>query len=212
MAIPIAWICAMGTTSIAPPRIVITLLVAVHAALAGLVLMPEVALPTGPAKRQGLPEFIGQLLSFPVKFRDDSPITTQQLDNARIYLFGTATPYYYRGRVFYHTVFDNDPLLAAIRADLRDPTTLATRQYLVDLNINYLIVNYDEIERLADTYGFGQPALRDKKHATEFRSSIERTIEFAGFIRANPHAKPNEENIELAGEPGTVVYQVTPAK
>jgi hypothetical protein len=82
--------------------------------------------------------------------------------------------------VTYHTVFDTDPLLEKLRAD-----PLEARQYLIDHNINYLLVNYGEIARLANSYGFGQPPFRDKKRATEFTNELKTNIEKMKLPAAN---------------------------
>jgi hypothetical protein len=78
-----------------------------------------------------------------------SPLST-------VYLLGDATPFYFTGRVLYHTTWDTSPLGAAIRKnpDNPDEWTRALRARGVEL----VLVNTREIDRLASS-GWYDPAV-----------------------------------------------------
>lgn len=63
-----------------------------------------------------------------------------------VYLLGDATPFYYTGRVLYHTTWDRSPLAEAIRRWPGQPEQWA--RALAKLDVEYLMVNFAELDRL----------------------------------------------------------------
>ena len=75
----------------------------------------------------------------------------------RILLIGEATPYYMPPGTVYATVFDAHPLAEMMQKGLSSEQILAE---LRRMNVGYIRVHWDEMWRLATSYGFPEPLSR----------------------------------------------------
>jgi hypothetical protein len=148
--VPLAWLLAIGTDVAEPLRVWARFLLACQAAFCALLLRPEAGLFLGPVDADHAP-LIGRVLNLPEDWFLNGPAAASVFSPAdTFYLEGTSTPLYFQGHVIYSTVFDRN-LLAQVLDEKGPAAALA---WLQKQGVNYLIVDWNEIDRLRRTYGF----------------------------------------------------------
>lgn len=78
--------------------------------------------------------------------------------NSRILLLGDSKAFYYPPNTLYATVFDVNPLIELIQGVQRGTLTLTEAQNRLDeLGVTHVIADWQEMYRLANSYGFPDP-------------------------------------------------------
>ena len=170
VAVPLAILAGRGVQGlhtareqipIAALRIVAGTLVAFHALGVAFFLLAETGLLGGvmvPPRTAAPPEPpIGELFSRVVNLAQalEDPDGTVMVPPPKVLLLGEARAWFYTGDVEYFTTFDSHPFLR----ELADPKRALV--WLHDNRVRYLLVNWSEVQRLRNTYGFDPAVTRD---------------------------------------------------
>jgi len=148
--VPLAWLLAVGTDVAEPLRIWTRFLVAIQAVFCLVLLKPEAGLFFGP-ESSDRPMLIGKIFDLPEDLVTNGPTLTPVFPPSdTFYLEGTSRALYFQGDVIYNTVFDRN-LLAQV---LQKSGPAAAVAWLQKQGVNYLIVDWNEVDRLRSTYGF----------------------------------------------------------
>ena len=175
--VPIALLLALGTEKVATIGMLVGAAVGLQALLSGFLFLPELKLFLGPQAPQAL--FVDGLSNIPEVFRYPDfylpvdPKTSKSIalpDATTTYLVGDSKALYYHGTVYYHTVWDADPLVEIYKRDGGG----AAAAYLRGLHVDYLVVNWSEIDRFRSpgNYGF-DPAVTPEMFAQMQKSGLE---------------------------------------
>jgi hypothetical protein len=150
----------VGGLAIGALRIIICAVVAVQALCCAFLLLPEASLFGGSVARGNAPprpQPIGQLFERRwnwALFIEGSQGREIPLNREppleKTLLVGDAAPLFQEGPIVYSTVFDKNPLGEALR---RGGPEAAFRWLRAD-GIRYVVIDWSEIKRLRDTYGF----------------------------------------------------------
>ena len=89
-----------------------------------------------------------------------SDLPPEEFRSDRIYLLGDSAALYYPDSTRYNTVFDRNPLAAALHSGIPSAAV-----WLRDQKITLLIVDWPEIERLRGTYGYDPAVTPESMHA-----------------------------------------------
>jgi hypothetical protein len=149
--IPVALLLALGAARVAGVGIVVGATVALQALMTGFLLLPSPKVLFGPHDPLAGLIDIPQLFRLPdmlLPMKGGEPVTLPE--DIRTYLIGDATAMRYHGTVLYHTVWDIDPLVEIYKKEGAE----GAMKYLRGLKVDYVVVNWSEIERLRATYGF----------------------------------------------------------
>jgi hypothetical protein len=85
-------------------------------------------------------------------------VATQFPANSRILLLGDSKAFYYPPNTLYATVFDANPLMELIQDVQSNKLTLTEAQNRLDeLGVTHVVADWQEIYRLANSYGFPDP-------------------------------------------------------
>jgi hypothetical protein len=146
---------SVGGLSVGVLSILIAVAVAVQALCCSFLLLPEVDLLGGTMARQGRPARVQPIGVLPARnlvadFEGMGEFPERQQPHGTVLLEGDAAPLWYQGTILYNTVFDRNELADQLRAG--GPTSAV--KWLRDRGVNYVVVNWPEIERLRATYGF----------------------------------------------------------
>jgi hypothetical protein len=119
-----------------------------------------------------------------------------------IYLVGESTPLLYKGRVYYSTVFDNNQLIAI----LREKGAAAAMDFLYEKKVRFVGINFAEIARFANTYGFeaNQTALRDRDAVDKYMNDLSAALQ--------PLLERLTLDKEADASAGTHMFHVPPKK
>jgi hypothetical protein len=170
--IPMAILFGLAADAFPVPRVIILGFVALNAALCAFLLIPDVRLFAGGPEE--LP--IGTFNYYPAQWSLD-------LNGGRTYLIGPpfGTPLYMQCSCDYNTVWDRNEL-----ADHLHEGGDSASRWLRESNLAFVLVDWPEVERLRNSYGF-DPAIT--------RESINALVGH-GLIRANA-----KYHIDLPGDP-----------
>ncbi|MGC8540519.1 MAG: hypothetical protein ACP5QA_07800 [Phycisphaerae bacterium] len=147
--IPLAWMLGMAADLLPAYCAAAAAVLAVQAVGCALLLRPEAGLLFGPIHSQ-MPPPIGAAISLPQDWLSEPAPPGQFTSHTTYYLEGLSTPLYIRGHVIYGTVFDRNKLARAFHHG----GAAAALHYLQSHHVNYLIIDWPEINRLRNTYGF----------------------------------------------------------
>ncbi|HTV48916.1 MAG TPA: hypothetical protein VMG59_10785 [Phycisphaerae bacterium] len=148
---PLAWLLAIGTDAVEPLRLWTRSLLAIQAVFCLFLLRPEAGLFLGPVDQAAPGRLIGQVFVFPEDWViNHPPLVSIFSPSDTFYLEGTSKALYFPGHVIYNTVFDENKL-----ADILDKSAPAAAvAWLQKQGVNYLVVDFNEVDRLRKTYGF----------------------------------------------------------
>lgn len=163
-AIPLCLVVALGSQglgesagglSVGVLSILISVVVGVQAMCCSFLLLPEVDLLGGTVAREGRPARVQPIGVLPARnlvadFEGMGELPERQQPQGVVLLEGDAAPLWYTGKILYNTVFDRNQLADQLRAG----GPAGAVKWLRDRRVNYLVVNWPEIERLRATYGF----------------------------------------------------------
>jgi hypothetical protein len=144
-----------GGLAVGVLAILITAVVGVQALCCAFLLLPEADLLGGTVARAGKAARIQPIGILPgrnltAEFEGLETLPPASRPRGTILLVGDAAPLWYEDKVLYATVFDRHPLAEALR---RGGPTEAVG-WLRGKKVNYVVVNWREIERLRKSYGF----------------------------------------------------------
>ncbi len=148
--LPLALLAAMACDARPWAAIALAAAVGVQAVLCIFLLLPQAGLlfgPTGYLPIGGLPRLPEEWVAY-VPNRPAAPLHFPP--DVTCYLEGYSAPLYVHGHVLYNTVFNRNLLARALH---RHGPGGAMR-YLKKQGVNYLIVDWPEVQRLRNTYGF----------------------------------------------------------
>ncbi len=147
--LPMAVLMGLAADALPAYRRLVWIILAGQALFCGLLLGPEAGLFAG-MQNPSRPPLIGALLSLPEDWIESSTAMPLFTNRDVIYLEGYSSPLYVRGRVIYNTVFNRNKLARAFkRGGPAGAVAWLRRQ-----GVNYLIVDWNEVDRLRRTYGF----------------------------------------------------------
>ena len=147
--LPMAVLLGLAADAVPAFRRLVWIILAGQALFCGLLLGPEAGLLAGPQNAHR-PPLIGALLSLPEDWIDSAIPAHLFTNRDVIYLEGYSSPLYVHGRVIYNTVFNRNMLARAFkRGGARGAMAWLRRQ-----GVNYLILDWNEVQRLRRTYGF----------------------------------------------------------
>jgi hypothetical protein len=164
-AIPLCLLIALGSQglgesgglSVGVLAILISVVVGVQALCCSFLLLPEADLLGGTVAREGRAarvQPIGILLgrNLVAEFEGMGELPERQQPHGTVLLVGDAAPLWYEGTVVYNTVFDRNELAEQLRAG----GAVGAVKWLRERGVNYVVVNWPEVERLRGTYGFDE--------------------------------------------------------
>ncbi len=136
-------------------RVLLCTVIGAQALCSLFLLLPEAGLLGGVQHVRGRvrpPPPIGELFSrsFNIGAAVERTSDSTELPQRKVLLIGGATPLFWEGDILYNTVFDRNPLGDALR--LGGPPRAA--QWLREQQVDYMVIDWREIERLRATYGF----------------------------------------------------------
>lgn len=165
LVLPLALLVAVAAEVAATARVVLGTALGLQAMLTPFYLLTDLR-PFGETRQDqmalaGLAGIAPELLRLPDRLlptpADPAAPLPRLDDDIGVLLVGTATPLYYHGRVQYHTVFDRN----AFAEELAARTPGGMIDYLLQQGIDYIVVDYGEIDRLRRTYGYAENVTRE---------------------------------------------------
>ena len=170
-AVPLALLVGRGVQGlhsareaipVAALRIVAGTIVALHALAAAFILLPETGLLGGamlPQHNAAPPPAppIGELFTQVYNMAEviEHPDGSVEIPPQKILFVGESRAWKYIGDVDYFTVFDNHPFVQA----LEDPKKAVA--WLRTNHVQYVVVNWSEVDRLRASYGFDPAVTRE---------------------------------------------------
>ncbi len=147
--LPMAVLLGLAVDALPAFRRFFLIILAGQSLFCSLLLAPETGLLAGPQNPRR-PVLMGALLSLPEDWIESSIPAHLFTRRDVIDLEGYSSPLYVHGRVIYNTVFNRNKLARAFRQG--GPT--GAMAWLQRHGVNYLIVDWNEVQRLRRTYGF----------------------------------------------------------
>ncbi|MCL2647542.1 MAG: hypothetical protein FWD61_11145 [Phycisphaerales bacterium] len=178
MAIPLGLLMGLGVQGLGPGvgglpigllRLLLAIIIIVHALCTVFLLLPEANLLGGIAQHENKPEKISlpiaNIFEHAVNLaalaaKKDEPLPPPP--NILLEGFPPYAPFYWLGNITYNTVFDKNQLADHLRLGI--PHTF---HWLQSQHIRYLIFAWPDITRLRDTYGFDELITPDLLPALE---------------------------------------------